>query len=225
MLIVISLLVVICVVVVSSIAGVVFIRYRNAHATDSTKSTQSSGSSGLNPAAHTRENKLGSAGTWKKTGITFYGQSKADDNGVGFAGVDLFKHGTAGLKFDGKALFPVAVFQADAAPLLWKVIEIQSDSFTKSRTVYGHVVDVCNSGQDVCKRNTAKHGFLVDIHKTAFDYVGADDGLHAGQYRLAGELKPSDLPGSVFLKDGTVACSCTGSCNGGAVKWKKRSAC
>ena len=230
MLIVISLLIVICVAVVSSIAGVVFIRYRNVNATDSTdstESTQSSGSSvpGMHPAARTRENKLGSAGTWKKTGITFYGQSKADDNGVGFAGVDLFKHGNAGLKFDGKALFPVAVFQADAAPLLWKVIEIQSDSFTKSRTVYGHVVDVCNSGQDVCKRNTAKHGFLVDIHKTAFDYIGADDGLHVGQYRLVGELKPSDLPGSVFLKDETVACSCTGSCNGGAVKWKKRSAC
>lgn len=216
MLIVISLLIVVCVVVVSSIAGVIFIRYRNVNATDSTK---------LNPAAHTRENKLGGGGTWKKTGITFYGQSKADDNGVGFAGVDLFKHGTAGLKFDGKALFPVAVFQADAAPLLWKVIEIKSDSFTKSGTVYGHVVDVCNSGQDVCKRNTAKHGFLVDIHKTAFEYVGADDGLHAGQYRLVGELKPSDLPGSVFLKDETVACSCTGSCSGGSVKWKKRSAC
>ena len=220
MLIVISLLVVICVVVVSSIAGVIFIRYRNVHA-DSTKSTQSSDSSisGSSPAAHT------GGGAWKKTGVTFYGQSKADDNGVGFAGVDLFKHGTAGLKFDGKALFPVAVFQADAASLLWKVIEIQSDSFTKSKTVYGHVVDVCNSGQDVCKRNTAKHGFLVDIHKTAFEYVGADDGLHVGQYRLAGELKPSDLPGSVFLKDGTVACSCTGSCKDGSVKWKKRSAC
>jgi hypothetical protein len=222
MLIVISLLIVVCVVVVSSIAGAIFIRYRNVHATDSTtKSTQS----GLHPAARTRENKMDGDGTWKKTGITFYGQSKADDNGVGFAGVDLFKHGTAGLKFDGKALFPVAVFQADAAPLLWKVIEIKSDSFTKSGTVYGHVVDVCNSGQSVCKRNTAKHGFLVDIHKTAFEYVGADDGLHAGQYRLAGELKPSDLPGSVFLKDETVACSCTGSCSGGSVKWKKRSSC
>jgi hypothetical protein len=219
MLIVISLLIVVCVVVVSSIAGAIFIRYRNVHATDSTtKSTQS----GLHPAARTRENKMDGDGTWKKTGITFYGQSKADDNGVGFAGV---KHGTAGLKFDGKALFPVAVFQADAAPLLWKVIEIKSDSFTKSGTVYGHVVDVCNSGQSVCKRNTAKHGFLVDIHKTAFEYVGADDGLHAGQYRLAGELKPSDLPGSVFLKDETVACSCTGSCSGGSVKWKKRSSC
>ena len=221
MLIVISLLLVVCVVVVSSIAGAIFIRYRTVHATDSTKSTQS----GLHPAARTRENKRSGDGTWKKTGITFYGQSKADDNGIGFAGVDLFKHGTAGLKFDGKPLFPVAVFQADAAPLLWKVIEIESDSFTNNMTVYGHVVDVCNSGQDVCKRNTSKHGFLVDIHKTAFEYVGADDGLHAGQYRLAGELKPSDLPGSVFLKDETVACSCTGSCSGGSVKWKKRSTC
>jgi len=227
MLIVISLLLVICTVFVSSIMGVVFVRYRNARASDSTESTHTSSSStpGLSPAAYTRENKSGASGTWKKTGITFYGQSKADDNGVGFAGVDLFKHGTVGLKFDGKPLFPVAVFQADAAPLLWKVIEIESDAFTKSKTVYGHVVDVCNSGQDVCKRNTAKHGFLVDIHKTAFDYVGADDGLHAGQYRVVGELKPSELPASVFLKDGTVACSCTGSCKGGSVKWKKRTAC
>lgn len=217
-----SLLVVVCIVVVTMIAGVLFVRYRNAQPADAGGVILKPK---LPPGATTRENKLGHDGTWKTTGITFYGQDAKDDNGVGFAGVDLFKHGTAGLKFDGKPVFPVAVFQADAAPLLWKVLEIKSDAFTKTRTVYGHVVDVCNSGQDVCRRNTAKHGFLVDIHKTAFDYVGADDGLHIGQYRVAGEIKPSGMPSSVFLKDGTVACSCTGSCNGGSVKWKKRSVC
>lgn len=166
-----------------------------------------------------------SGGDWKKTGITFYGQNKADDNGTGFAGVDLFKHGTAGLTFEGKPLFPVAVFQGDAAGMLWKIIEVKSDAFTKNKTVYGHIVDVCNSGESVCKKNTAKHGYLVDIHKTAFSYVGADDGLHAGEFRKVGELKPSKISANIWLKEGTVACSCSGGCKGNDVKWIKHSKC
>ncbi len=165
-------------------------------------------------------------GEWKQTGITFYGQSKQDDNGVGFAGVDLFKHGEAGLTFNGSPLFPVAIFQGDAAGMLWKIIEVKSDAFTKNKTMYGHIVDVCNSSQDVCKKNSSKYGgYLVDIHRTAFEYVGADDGLHKGAYRQVGELKPSKISPNIWLKDGTVACTCTGECKGNDVSWKNRSKC
>ena len=176
--------------------------------------------------AESSRSSKSTGGEWKKTGVTFYGQSKADDNGVGFAGVDLFRHGEAGLKFKGKPLFPVAVFQGDAAEVgLWSVLEIRSDGFTNEPSVYGHVVDVCNSGQDVCKTNTAKHGFLVDIHKTAFEYVGADDGLLFGEYRRVGSLDPGAIDADIWLKDGTIACSCTGTCKGNDVKWVPRKKC
>lgn len=168
----------------------------------------------------------GSSAGFKPTGITFFGQSKADDNGVGFVGVDLFKHGTAGLQFNGKPLFPAAVFQGDAAGLLWSVLEVRSDSFTKNKSVYVHIVDVCNSSQDVCKTNKSKHGFLVDIHNTAYEYVGVNDGVLKGEYRLAGHLKPGSILSNIWLKsDDYIACSCTGSCKGSDVKWTKRSNC
>jgi len=163
---------------------------------------------------------------FRTTGITFFGQSQADDNGVGFAGVDLFKHGTAGLQFNGQPLYPAAVFQGDAAGMLWSVLEVRSDQFPKNKTVYVHVVDVCNSGQDVCKRNTAKYGYLVDIHNTAKDYIGVNDGLLRGQFRKVGDLRPSKITGNIWLKgDDYIACSCTGKCAGDDVKWTKRSAC
>ena len=163
-------------------------------------------------------------GDWKKTGITFYGQSKADDNGLGFTGVDLFKHGKAKLEFNGKPLFPGAVFQADGAAYLYKILEVKSDDFTNHKTVYVHIVDVCNSGQSVCKTNTKKHGFLVDIHATAFDYVGKDDGLLLGSFRKVGELKPNDIPTSVWDGD-YIICACKGACKGGDVTWKKKGTC
>ena len=159
------------------------------------------------------------------TGITFYGQSKDDDNGVGFAGVDLFKHGNAGLQFDGKPLFPAAVFQGDAAGLLWSVLEVRSDEFKNNKTVFVHVVDVCNSGQSVCKTNKAKHGFLVDIHATGFEYVGMNDGVLKGSFRKVGVLKPGSISSNIWLKDGTVACSCTGECKGNGVSWVNHGKC
>lgn len=208
---------IVCVLLLATVALAVLLWWMNRRPATKPATAESSGSSGSSEST---------GGDWKKTGVTFYGQSKADDNGVGFAGVDLFKHGEAGLKFNGKPLFPVAVFQGDAAEVgLWSVLEIRSDGFTKQPSVYGHVVDVCNSGQDVCKTNTAKHGFLVDIHKTAFEYVGADDGLLVGEYRRVGALKPRAIDAQIWLKDGTIACSCTGECKGDDVKWLPRAKC
>ena len=165
-----------------------------------------------------------SSGSWKTTGITYFGQSKQDDNGIGFTGVDLFKHGKAKLEFNGKPLFPAAVFQDDGGEYLYDILEVKSDDFTKKSSVYVHIVDVCNSGQDVCQRNTKKYGFLVDIHATAFSYVGKDDGLHRGSFRKVGTLKPNDIPKSVWHGE-YIICSCKGTCKGGDVTWKKRGSC
>jgi len=165
-----------------------------------------------------------STGSWKTTGITYFGQSKQDDNGLGYTGIDLFKHGKAKLEFNGKPLFPAAVFQGDGAEYLYDILEVKSDEFTNKKSVYVHIVDVCNSGQDVCKRNTKKYGFLVDIHATAFEYVGKDDGLHKGSFRKVGKLKPNDIPKSVWHGE-YIICSCKGTCQGGDVTWKKKDAC
>ena len=219
------LLVLSCIAFLVAIASmctlVIFLRRKKE--TSDTSSASSDDASASSDDASTGSE---TGGDWKTTAITFYGQSKADDNGTGFAGVDLFRHGEAGLTFNGKPLFPVAIFQGSAAGMLWKIIEVKSNAFTNNKTMYGHVVDVCNSGQDVCKTNSSKHGkYLVDIHKTAFTYVGLDDGLHKGEYRKVGELRPSKISQNIWLKDGTVACSCTGGCKGNDVKWIKHSKC
>ena len=209
-------------VAVASMSALVIFLRRNKETTTASQPDTSAASSDDTSTSTGSE----TGGDWKPTAITFYGQSKADDNGTGFAGVDLFRHGEAGLTFNGKPLFPVAIFQGSAAGMLWKIIEIKSGAFTNNKTMYGHVVDVCNSGQDVCKTNSSKHGkYLVDIHKTAFTYVGLDDGLHEGEYRKVGELRPSKISQNIWLKDGTVACSCTGGCKGNDVKWIKHSKC
>ena len=163
----------------------------------------------------------GDTGDWKTTGITFYGQSKADDNGLGYTGIDLFKWGKAGTKHNGKPVFPAAVFQGDGAKHLYKILEVQCDDFKTNKTVYVHVVDVCDSSQDVCKRNTKKYGFLVDIHATGFSYVGNDDGLLKGKYRVVGDLAASNIPKSAWRGGGSKLCSCTGDCRGKNAVWKK----
>ena len=210
--IVLALVLVLCVSVSLMMVGITYLLVT----TDTTKDD----SSGLSA----NESSSSDSGDWKTTGITFYGQSKQDDNGLGFTGVDLFKHGKADITFDGHQVFPAAVFQGDGASHLYKVLEVQSDEFKKNKTVFVHVVDVCDSGQDVCKRNTKKHGFLVDIHATGFSYVGNDDGLLKGKFRVVGEIPPGKLPSSIW-KNKSVLCSCSSDCRGKNVVWKPVSKC
>jgi hypothetical protein len=166
----------------------------------------------------------GEGGDWKTTGITFYGQSKADDNGIGFSGVDLFKHGDAKLTYKGKRVYPAAVFQGDGADYMYSVLEVKCKDFKKTDRIFVHVVDVCNSKQDVCINNTKKHGFLVDIHASAFDFLGTDDGLLKGTFKKVGRLSPNKIPQKAW--DGEyIICSCKGSCRGDDVTWKKVGSC
>ena len=200
-----------------SFAMLAFLGYKKYTAFTDTSNESTSPSS-------SKSSSSSKSGEWKTTGITFFGQSKADDNGLGYTGIDLFKYGKSGKKFDGKPVFPAAVFQGDGAKYLYKVLEVQCDDFKKNKTVYVHVVDVCDSGQDVCKRNTKKHGFLVDIHATGFAYVGNSDGLLKGKFREVGEIGPNDIDKKNW--HGTsILCGCKGDCRGKNATWKKPGSC
>ena len=158
-------------------------------------------------------NKVTSSSTWKTTGITFFGQTHRDDNGLGLTGVDLFKHGRANIRYKGEPVYPAAVFQGDAAKYLYAVLEVTSADFRRSpKKVFLHVVDACNSSQRICRTNVRRFGdFLVDIHDTATGRTGVDDGLLKGSFRVVGEIAPNDLPEKVW-KGGWKLCSCRGSC-------------
>lgn len=162
---------------------------------------------------------------FKTCGITFYGQDAQDDNGLGISGIDLFKH--KNLRFDGKPVFPGAVFQGDGAKYLYSILEVYSDEFKANKTILIHVVDVCGYNAKVCHTNVAKHGnFLVDIHKNGFKHVGVDDGVLKGKFKKVGTIKPSELPTS-FWKDTKdyILCSCSNDCKKDSMKWKPLKQC
>ena len=163
---------------------------------------------------------------WRTTGVTFYGQTPSDDNGVGITGVDLFKYGKAGIRFKGEVVYPAAVFQGHAATFLYKVLEVTSADFKGTGRVFVHVVDVCNSSQDICRKNVSRYGqFLVDVHETATGLLGVDDGLLKGSFRVVGEIEPSELPKKVWRNE-YVLCGCRGSCRrDGEMVWRPLKAC
>jgi hypothetical protein len=158
-------------------------------------------------------------GSWIDTNITSF------NDPTGFAGVDLFKHGKAGIKFDGKTVYPCAVHHDDAAEYLWSVIDVESDSMNPIRC---HVVDICNRNDDPCV-NKNKNGldFLVDVHETGWNALGKTPGIEIGRCKKIGELGPSDLPIDVFLKgkDTYVMCRCTGECKQDSHQWKPVTEC
>lgn len=162
-------------------------------------------------------------GTTGSTNISFYGQNGADDNGEGSAGVDLFKHGTAGITFRGRPVYPVAVHQSAAAKMLYTVVDIKGAGI---QPILGHVIDYCDAKAPSCN-NYKKNGmsFLVDIHKTGFAAAGKSDGILTGTYTVVGVIRPSQLPKSVWMpkvQDGkdSMLCSCTVGCSGKTQNWK-----
>lgn len=187
-----------------------------------TKSPSSSSSPG-GSAGDLGTALVGSSG---KTTISFYGQSINDDNGQGFIGVDLFKHGNAGITFKGQRVYPVAVHHDHAPQFLYKLMEIEGKGLKKK--IIGHVVDICNRQDSPCK-NVNEHGlnFLVDIHATAFKDVGMNDGLTTGTYKVVGQLRPPAMPSNIWIKGAEtyLMCSCTGKCEGVAQKWVKVGMC
>lgn len=172
-------------------------------------------------------------GTSGKTNVTAFGWA-GDDNGEGFTGVDLHKFGASGMTFRGKPLLPIAVFMGNGAAFLWKVLEVRAKGLP---AFYGVVVDLCDSGQDVCKRNTANNGlnFLVDIHITSFKKLGISDDraknyLSTGEYTVVGQIKPGEIPVTQYIpgvatgKD-AIVCSCKGGCTVKDAVWRDYGKC
>ena len=172
------------------------------------------------------------AGTSGSTNVSTFG-GPGDDNDIGYIGVDLNKLGNAGLTFSGKPLIPVAVFMGHGAKFLYKILEIKATGISKP--FYGLVADLCDSSQGVCKTNMSKGGrnFLVDIHRSGWPRIGLSKGesyLSSGTYKVVGELKPKDLPKSVWMpkvaanKDSMV-CRCKGGCTEKEADWTTLSEC
>lgn len=164
------------------------------------------------------------AGDWVKTNISFYGQSKGDDNGKGFIGVDLFKVGAAGLKFNNQPVYPIAVHHDFAHSHLFKVMEVKG---TRVKPLLGYVVDICNRKDGQCK-NVKKNGlnFLVDIHKTGFAAAGNTNNgndFTTGEARVVGSIPPWDIPESAWLEGAKTyaMCSCTSPCEQKQQQWKQ----
>ncbi len=174
---------------------------------------------------------IGSSG---KANVTTFGQDLGDDNGQGFTGIDLHKFGNAKYTFNNKPVYPIAVYMGHGAAFLWKVLEVRAKGLPP---FYGVVVDLCDSGQEVCRRNQAYNGlnFLIDIHYTAWKPLGLSDAqgkgyLSTGEYTVVGQVKPGEIPASLYIpgvaaKTDSMVCSCTGGCTVKEAKWGEYGSC
>ena len=159
--------------------------------------------------------------------MTTFGGTKADDNGEGFMGFDLFKM-VGKINFNGKPVFPVAIYQGQVMPYLYKILEVKPKGYT---TFYGIVADVCDfkkcGNKPGSKANPSD--FLLDIHSTAWPTVGLKNGANwsgSGSFKVVGEVKPKDLDKSVWLDNGkSIVCSCTGNCTNKESKWTSVDQC
>lgn len=156
------------------------------------------------------------------TNITYYGQSKSDDNGKGFIGIDLFAFDRFEVKYGNKRVYPVAVHHDHAPEWLYSVVEVSGSKITPG--FLGYVVDICNRNDSSCK-NKDKNGlsFLIDIHKTGFVASGNNNNgndFTTGYVKKVGRIPITSLPAGMFPKgDNTyIMCSCQYPCTNNA--WK-----
>ncbi len=159
--------------------------------------------------------------------ISFYGQDKKDDNGIGASGAVLSK--MHGLTFNGKPVYPVAVHQDDAPDFMYKVLDIRIRHGSRWRRMQGVVVDFCNRIDYPCRNRDAfgkkymyAKNFLIDIHKVGFGAAGANDGLLPGVYKVIGEMRPAVMPRSIWARgeNTSVLCRCVGMCVGRDIEWR-----
>ena len=157
-----------------------------------------------------------------RTNITFYGQTRGDDGGIGYSGVDLNAYGRVAVMWSGRRVYPVAVPTSKWRALAFKIIKVQGAGI---RTIYGHVVDQCADGS--CSKNARARGYnmVVDIHRTGFKAAGKSDGVIPGSFRVVGSLSPKIIPRSLFtpkVRDGSASFQCrTG--NNKSFQWIKLS--
>ena len=64
-----------------------------------------------------------------------------------------------------------------------------------------YVVDVCASKDAICRKNSRKHGFLVDVHRAGFGAIGQRTGLFDGEFEVVGSLSAADIPDRLWHPD------------------------
>lgn len=157
-----------------------------------------------------------------RTNITYYGQNKADDNGLGFTGVDLFSFDRYRVTYGDRRVYPVAVHHDHAHDWLYSVVEVTGPKIAPN--FLGYVVDICNRNDKDCS-NKDKNGlsFLIDIHKTGFVASGNRNNgrdFTTGYVKKIGHISPTKLPDGMFPKGSNtyIVCKCDAPCT--APVWK-----
>ena len=165
----------------------------------------------------------------KSMNNTVYGQT-IPNGPSGEANLTFFddSQGGTGIKFDayplmwnGKAVYPVAVHQKDFKDCVYKILEVS----VNGKTVYGHVVDMCDKDHASCK-NAFKNNknFLVDMHEKGWSAVGATTGILACTYKVVGILSPNDMPQSAL--NPYIFCACKDAvCDLENATWKPPGKC
>lgn len=143
-------------------------------------------------------------GKWFQVLSSFYGGTPADDNGLGAGGVNLFRfpyRRRVNDTFGTRTIYPVAMPTKDIPYYKYAILEI---TYGKNR-IFGQVVDECGSGdcwdnEAIAKKQKRK---LVDIHKTAWTTIGANDGLQKMKARIVSRGSKRDPQmAPVFTSDG-----------------------
>lgn len=143
-------------------------------------------------------------GKWFKILSSFFGQTRADDNGVGAGGVSLFSFPykrRINDKFGTRMIYPVAMTTSDIKYYKYAILQIKNGS----KTIFAQVVDECADGDCGENSRSAKKrgGKLVDIHKTAFSAIGASGSLRWMKARIIDRPSPRDSQmASVLNADG-----------------------
>jgi len=132
-----------------------------------------------------RSKKSMKPGKWFNILTSFYGHNRADDNGIGAGGVDLYKFPYSRRindKFGTRTIYPVAVSTKDVGYYKYAILEIKNGE----KRMFAQVVDECASGD--CADNISeakKQGRkLIDIHAAAFKVIGENDGLQKMKARV-----------------------------------------
>lgn len=126
----------------------------------------------------TKKSKKSKPGQWYNILTSFYGKTKANDNGVGAGGVDLFKFPYTrriNNTYGTRTIYPVAVPTRDVQAYQYAILEIRNGN----KRIFAQVVDECADGDcgDNIRKAKNKGRKLIDIHATAFDAIGENDGL------------------------------------------------
>jgi hypothetical protein len=142
-------------------------------------------------------------GKWFNILCSFYGDTPADDNGIGAGGVRLhnFPYTRRVSNFGRRKIYPVAIPTEDVPYYKYAILEIRNGK----KRIFAQVVDECGDGDCGPNKKTARemNRKLIDIHATAFKAIGENDGLQKMKARVITRgIKPDSRMNSVLTEKG-----------------------